>query len=70
MKLINEMGEITKYLNKDIFSLFDGATFLKINIDNHSNQIDLLTNEGRFKCTIIKPSKRVLNYFKLIEVIK
>jgi hypothetical protein len=70
MKLINPVGEVTRYKDKEIFSLLSDIRDYNIFIDKESQQIDLRQNaKYPINYTILKPSKKVLKFFesKILE---
>ena len=67
MKIINPIGEITKYNAQIIFNLFDFDSFdFEMFIDYKAKQIDLIKIDNcinkKEKWTILKANKKVIKY--------
>ncbi len=67
MKLINSLGEATKYNDKSIYILFNNLSEFEIKINRFEDIIELKQN-STFKYPlsyrIVYPTINVLNYFK------
>ena len=67
MKLINCVGETTKYGEADIFNLFNDLSLFDININRFEDIIYLKQNSSfkyPLKYRIVYPTLKILNYFK------
>jgi len=66
MKVINNIGEVTKYGEKDIFNLFNDLSLFEITINKFEDIIFIKQNSS-FKYPlsyrIVYPTQKILKYF-------